>query len=101
MKDGNFKFGDKCEDEIISMSREWDKDKPMTSQTPGWRSMPCYPLSRGELMESHCHILGLYLTREGEILYKLTALTFLLNCSFALIVLQDDTFKRSYNLLCL
>ena len=48
----NFKFGDNCEDEIIRMSREWDKDKPMTSQTPGWRSIPCYPLSRGKLMES-------------------------------------------------
>ena len=54
----NFKIGEKkCENELISMPRGWDKEKlwvrdrfePMTSETPGGRSIH---LSYGELMES-------------------------------------------------
>ena len=58
MKDGNFYARwNKCENEMISMSQPWDKEKsecqaefePMTSQTPGGRSIH---LSYGELVES-------------------------------------------------
>ena len=58
----------KCEDEIISMSRAWDKEKiwlpniwfePMTSQTRGGRSTTELRRTQGE----RGHILGSYLTR--------------------------------------
>ena len=54
MKDGKFKARwNKCENEMISMSRAWGKEEkvlePMTSRTPGGRSTH---LSYGELMES-------------------------------------------------
>ena len=58
----------KCEDEIISMSRAWDKEKiwlpniwfePMTYQTRGGRSTTELRRTQGE----RGHILGSYLTR--------------------------------------
>ena len=57
-----------CENEIISISRAWEKEKIRVSDRIRTYDLPntgrtLCPLSYGELMESEVILLGSYLTR--------------------------------------
>ena len=65
MKDGKFQARwNKCENELISMSRAWDKEKIWVPDDLPNTGRALYPLElwRTHGDRGHIHVLGLYLT---------------------------------------